>query len=177
MKRFIAAALFTVLVPGCASIETQSAAQAAQSGQLEPSELSADFAILQGDEWTGTLSYLDYSNGTREAIAVSVEFDPIAQHSVTYAIKYPGEGQYNSRETYKWMADDRRLNDADIVRRNVTSDGSIEIVTEADGVDDGRAAKIRTTYVLSSRQFVVRKDVKFSGEDAFINRNEYAFSR
>lgn len=177
MKIFVAIALATSILAGCVGMPESSDVQTVQAYQTSASEIAADFATLEGKEWSGSLSYLDYSKDTREAIAVSLKFEPVAESSIAFAIKYPGEAQYNSRENYKWSEDGLRLNDAEIVSRTILPGGTVEIVTESEGTDDRRLARIRTTYAISSEQFLVRKDVKFSEEDTFFNRNEYALSR
>lgn len=177
MKIFIAVALASSVLTGCIGMPERSDDQTLQYGQTSATEIAADFSTLEGEEWSGSLSYLDYSKGTREAIAVSLKFEPMMENSISFAIKYPGEAQYNSRETYNWSEDGRRLNDAEVVSRTLLPNGGVEIVTEAEGMDDRRMALIRTSYAISSDQFFVRKDIKFSEEDTFSNRNEYAFSR
>jgi hypothetical protein len=177
MKILIAVALATSILAGCVAMPEANDVQSVQAAQTSAAEIAADLATLEGKEWSGSLSYLDYSKGTREAIAVSLKFEPVAETSIAFAIKYPGEAQYNSRENYKWSEDGCRLNDAEIVSRTILPGGAVEIVTESEGIDDRRMAHIRTTYAISSEQFLVRKDVKFSEDDTFFNRNEYALSR
>lgn len=177
MKHFIAAVLVIASMGGCATAPKASVEQTDQAVQVSASQIASDLAILTGAEWTGDLSYLDYSNGTRESIPVSLDFDQVVDNSLLFAIKYPGETQYNSRETYNWTADGTRLNDAEILSRSELSDGEVEIVTENLGMDDNRTALIRTTYVISGTQFIVRKDVKFLDKDVFFNRNQYTLSR
>ena len=52
-----------------------------------------------------------------------------------------------------------------------------KIVTQKKGKDAKRKAIIRTSYVLSSSAFKIRKDVKFVGDTEFFNRNEYSLTR
>lgn len=177
MKHFIATALVMVCYGGCTLTPDASIEQTDRAAQTSALQIASDLAVLTGAEWTGDLSYLDYSNGTREAIAVSLSFDQVVENSIPFAIKYPGETQYNSRETYVWTADGTRLNDAAILSRSELSEGQVEIVTENQGMDDNRPALIRTTYVISDSQFIVRKDVKFADKDAFLNRNQYTLTR
>lgn len=177
MKKTILIVLLLAGLAGCAATVSQTDQSTPNSRSFSGSEIVADIAILSGGEWSGTLSYLDYSSGTKEEIPVSMRFEAVNENSMSYLIKYPGEAQHNAREAYYWSADGRSLNDAQIVSRSELEDEGIEIVTEGNGTDDGRSATIRTTYILTTHQFTVRKDVRFSTEGTFLNRNEYTLSR
>ena len=66
-----------------------------------------------------------------------------------------------------------------IVSKKQLADCTIEIITEKKGIDgnDRKAAIIRHTYLISSKQYVSRKEVQFVGETNWIMHNEYRFSR
>ncbi len=138
---------------------------------------SADFNVLAGDGWSGSLRYLDYSSNTEVRIPVEIRFDKPGARKVVYRIKYPGEAQHNAIETIKWSRDGRRLNGEAIVNRSRQADGTVVFVTQSDGKDNKRPAEIRMTYALNKSVLSIAKDVRFEDEEKFFRRNAYELVR
>ena len=152
----------------------------ADEPQVKPEEAlvtSADFNALAGESWSGSLNYLDYSSSTEERIPVEVRFDEPDSNKVVYRIKYPGEAQYNTTEKLKWSRDGRKLNGEMIISRSRESDGTTILVTQFEGQDNNRPAKIRMTYSLNESALTISKHVRFEDEAGFFRRNAYELVR
>ncbi len=91
MKNLIIAAAGLALLSACAAYSSPSQNPSQEIDNSSESVTPADFESVAGMGWTGTLSYLDYSKGTRESIPVEVSIDAPNGQSISYAIKYPGE--------------------------------------------------------------------------------------
>jgi len=61
--------------------------------------------------------------------------------------------------------------------RETLPDGTLRVVTEGPGKDDGKTAMIRMEYLAAPSAFVLRKYVKFDGTADFFKRNELSLSR
>ena len=56
-----------------------------------PTVKSADFQIIAGDDWTGTLTYLDYGSEKRVTIPTKAAVHIASSKSIKYSISYPEE--------------------------------------------------------------------------------------
>jgi len=92
-------------------------------------------------------------------------------------MKFPGEAKYNTREKIKLSRRGDRLNGDRIINHMQLSEGGLKIVTEKQSKDDNRPATIRTSYIFRAGAFKIRKDVKFSDESNYFNRNEFSLTR
>jgi hypothetical protein len=110
----------------------------------------ADFESLQGDGWSGTLSYLNYKSKERSSIPVALSIDTSRRYAVKYSIKYPGEEQYNDTSKIKISKDGLKIDGKPVVARIVLDTGAIQMVTAFRDKDDNRAADIRMTYTTST---------------------------
>lgn len=173
MKKSLCIA-FVVLQAACAGTTPDQPLNNAQTGPVASLE---DFQIVAGSGWKGHLNYLDYSSEALSQIPVEVQFEEPSGRSLSYAIRYPGETQYNSREAIKVSRDGRKLNGDFIVSRERNASGDLALVTIYRGKDDNRAADIRMTYVIGSATFSVSKEVRFEGENDFFLRNQYSLAR
>jgi hypothetical protein len=138
----------------------------------QASALPADIDRLVGPTWTGTLTYRDYSNGARTSIkaALRVSRLPVASGAPAQwdmRIAYADEPHANSGDTISLSADGRRFRGQAVVERRVLADGQIEIVTEADGRDDDRPARIRSELRIGERNVSLRKLVRYEGGEFF----------
>ena len=176
MKHLFLTAGITLM---CACVEPAHSTpqQSAETSETAYSVTASDFQTLVGDGWVGTLSYLDYSKETWEDIPVKLKVETPKKRSVSYAIKFPGESRYNTRERIKLSSDGTLLNGEQIVMRETLADGNLRILTEAPGKDDGKRATIRKEYVAGASTFIVKKYVKFEGEAEFFQRNEFNLAR
>ncbi len=146
---------------------------------VAPAELIAnasDFAVLEGEDWSGQLEYLNYGREDRSTIPVRMVVREAKGGSIRYGFLYPGEEHKNARETFRISRDGSQINGHNVVDRRVDANGALVIVTEGQGRDDNRPADLRFTYIISENSFTNRKDVRFEGGEYF-NRNEYRLKR
>lgn len=136
-----------------------------------------DFEVLEGDDWSGSLTYLNYNSEERSTIPVKLQVREVKGRTMNYAIQYPGEEEYNSKEQIVLSRDGRRIDGFEVVARIESPDGALLITTLGKGEDDERPADLQFVYTLSADRLSIRKDVRFEGDEAFFNRNEYAFER
>ncbi|MEM9500974.1 MAG: S41 family peptidase [Pseudomonadota bacterium] len=135
-----------------------------------------DFAMLEGDQWSGQLEYLNYGRDDRSTIPVRMVARAPAGRSMPYDFIYPGEEDKNAKDRMRVSRDGTKINQMAITKRFVDQSGALVLVTDAKGRDDNRPADIRVTYTIAPTSFVVAKDVRFEGGE-FFNRNEYRLTR
>ena len=136
-----------------------------------------DFKIVEGDNWIGSLTYLDYSADKRVTIPASSTVKVSSPTTIKYTISYPEEPWEDTRQKIKISKLGDALDGHKVISRDIRSDGNLEIQTENRGEDDGKAAEIRMTYILGEKAYSFSKDVKVCNETDFINRNIYSFTR
>lgn len=148
-----------------------------------PSLQTKDLLLLRGT-WKGTLTYKDYTSGTKETIPVVIYGwckDKEESTCRTWALKfeYPGEPNANKEEAYTLAKDGRSFNGATIIEKKKLADGTLRFVTEEKGTDgnDNKTCIIRHVYQLRYGLFSITKRVKFEGESTFFERNEYKVTR
>ncbi len=138
-----------------------------------------DFKPALG-KWKGTITYLDYTSGKPFSMPANVTItkNKKAANQLVFAYEYPAEPKANGNDTLIISADGTMI-DGEKVVSNETKEGSVQIITEINGIDgnDNRKALIRHIYMISKTSFVKRKEVKFDGEDKFIMRNEFKMAR
>ena len=54
---------------------------------------------------------------------------------------------------------------------------SLKFITESFGMDDDKESIFRHTYDISQNKLKIRKDVRYDGDNIFIKRNEFYFTR
>jgi hypothetical protein len=138
---------------------------------------SADFKPLIGS-WSGTLTYINYSDGTPFSMPVELRIVQIEEtNKFTFYFSFPDEPQANSEETVSISKGGTMLNGEPVKSKRLLEDGNLEIVTQSMGTDDEQPATIRQTYVIGANVFVTRKDVLFEDQEEWLNRNEFNFKR
>lgn len=141
-----------------------------------PKATHKDFEAIAGD-WQGTLTYADYSSGKRTVIASNASVSPVNSNRINYTVSYPNEPWEDTKSSLTISKQGRLLEGHVISERNVNDKGVLIFVTLYQGEDDNRTATIRQTYGLSATHFFIRKEVQFDGEEAFLFRNIYEFTR
>jgi len=138
---------------------------------------SAEFKPAVGS-WSGTLTYIDYSDGTTFSMPVELRIVQIEEtNKFTFYFSFPNEPQANSEETFSISDGGTMLNGEPVTSKRLLEDGNLQIVTELTGTDDDLPANIRQTYIIGAEVFVTRKDVKFTGQEEWLNRNEFNFKK
>ncbi|MEP3891283.1 MAG: hypothetical protein ABJN69_12560 [Hellea sp.] len=137
----------------------------------------ADFDVIAGDEWTGTLTYLDYSANKRVTIPTAASVRITSPTQLRYSVSYPKEPWEDTKAALKISKSGRVLDGHPVTYRETQADGSLKIRTAHQGTDNNKPAHIRMSYTLSASKFTISKDVRMKDDTDFTNRNIYAFTR
>ena len=136
-----------------------------------------DIEIILGD-WTGSLTYIDYSSNEPYTMPADVTVKQgQTKNKLSLNFKYPNEPNANSQGQISISKKGDKINKEIIVSKRELSNEQLEIITEYNGKDNKKKALIRNKYILGSKQFVIRKEVKFENSNEWIMRNEYSFER
>ncbi|MDX2427133.1 MAG: hypothetical protein QNK22_00395 [Xanthomonadales bacterium] len=177
MKYTIAVAMVCSLLGACASDRVGVDAPTGLDAGNGMAVTMDEFRRLEGDNWEGSLSYLNYGSDKRSTIPVKLAIKVLNEKALQYAIQYPGEDQHNAKERLKLSSDGTRINGYNIANREQTTDGTLILTTEGRGQDDNRSAEVQVIYAVAADRFSIRKNVRFKSSEAYINRNEYSLRR
>jgi hypothetical protein len=97
--------------------------------------------------------------------------------SWVFEYTYPDEPKANNEEIVRLSKDGKTLNGEVVMERTGLPDGTVRLVTEKKGEDNRRGASIRFTYLLNSKSFSIKKEVRYDDENEFFARNEYSWKR
>ena len=136
-----------------------------------------DIKILLG-EWTGTLTYIDYSSNKPYTMPANLTVKQGKnENQLLLVIIYPKEPKANSRDKIKISKNGQLLNGKTVKSNEKLSNGLTQITTEYSGKDNNKNALIRNVYIFGENQFEIRKEVKFENSDEWLVRNEYNYNR
>lgn len=178
MRSFIAAVLL-VLSPLPLALNTGcSASSRAKTGD-EARAIPADFQTLTGAIWTGTLTYRDYTTGNPTVIKSALKVEPVeGENSAWYfRMHYPDEPSHNSNGIVRLAPDGRKIDEETVMERERLSGGSVRIVTEMDGEDNDKPARLRYVYTFGSRECSIQKLTRGADDGGFRERNMYKWTR
>jgi hypothetical protein len=151
------------------------AGASAQNASLKPDDLK----VLEGAEWTGSLTYRDYSSDKQVEIKSNVlitrsKSDPNAW---LWDFRYPLEPKANSIGEVRLSTDGKTFRDEMVVERLKLPDGGLKIVTIKPGQDNNKEATFRYTYMIGPKAFSIRKEVKTNDAEGYFERNSYKWTR
>ena len=151
-------------------------------GSGEPAEedtlrlRSSDLSGLGGQNFTGELTYLDYSSG--EKVALDVVADVTVKLScLRIAIDYPDEPQANSTQEYCISEDGTAFNEAKLVSLQRLGPDFIAFQTEEMGEDNDQPALLRQSYILSRTAITSGREVSYDEGETWFERNELDIER
>ncbi len=172
MKRSSTVCLAALALVACGNASGGSGGEHDFAAKVRP----ADLAPLVGDDWKGTLTYLNDDVPT-EDVTLPVDL-AVAQNGDTFELyfDYPEEPAANGRAEVSISEDGRMLND-ETVKRRMEEDETLTLVTEAACTDSGVDATCEYTYDVSPSAFSIRKMVTLDGEPDAFRRNHYSFTR
>ena len=130
--------------------------------------------------WEGNLTYLDYSSGKPYSMPAVIMVKPIAgTDDLSVSNIYPNEPKANSTDTLWLNSEQRTINKEAVQSRKIFDDGTLQVITEARGVDgnDNKKATFRYTYTIGKEIYTNKKEVRFNGTSTWITRHEYTFKR
>lgn len=136
-----------------------------------------DLNILLG-EWTGTLTYIDYSSNKPFTMPANlIVKEGKNENQLLLFINYPNEPNANSKDKIRISKNGSQLNKNDVKSKQRLSNGQVQITTEYLGKDNNMKALIKNVYILGKNLFVIRKEVKFENSKDWLIRNEYKYIR
>lgn len=138
---------------------------------------SQDLESIKG-EWTGTLTYIDYSSNKPYTMPANliVESGRNENHLLLFNI-YPDEPKANDKDKMILSKDGKRINGKDVKSRQMLSNGQVQITVEYVGKDNRKKVLIRNIYELGEKQFVIRKEVQDANTKEWKRRSEFSYKR
>jgi len=139
----------------------------------------SDVQLLTGEQWTGTLTYLDYSTNQTVSIRSNliVSQSKVDKFAWVFDYEYPDEPKANGSKDVLLGKDGRTFNGENVVEREPLNESTVRAVTEKTGTDNDQKALFRFTYLLGSKSFSIKKEVRYEGAADFIERNQYSWTR
>jgi hypothetical protein len=147
----------------------------AQTVKISPNDLKT----LEGAQWIGTLTYLDYGTNKQTSIKsnVTVSRSDNGKLVWTFDYQYPDEPKANSKDEVNLSLDGKMFDGETVIERIKQADGTLKFVTTKEGVDNGKKSLYRFTYLAGKNSFSVKKEVRQEGSAEYFVRNEYAWTR
>lgn len=138
-----------------------------------------DVKPLEGAKWIGKLTYLDYSSNKRTSIQSSVTISPSSKNGTSWIFKfeYPLEPKANATKEIKLSLNGREIDGESVSERTELADGIVRIITTSRGIDNGKEATFRKTYLIGKESFSIKKEVQIAGDPKFFERNTYLWTR
>ena len=130
-----------------------------------------------GEDWTGKLTYLDYTSNEEVSLLVNLEVTKIKEGTFQFAYSYPNEPKANSKAKIRISSDGTKISGNKITKVEKTEEGLLIIHAESTGEDNNDKAWFKFTYTIGPNIFSTRKDVRYKGDSVYFMRNEYRFSR
>ena len=102
-----------------------------------------DMQPLTGVQWTGALTYLDYTSNKKVSIPSSLLVTQSASDRLSWVFeyRYPDEPHANDKETVSLSRDGKILNGERVIGRTRLADKTPKIVTEKDGMDNNKKSQ------------------------------------
>ncbi len=146
----------------------------AQTGPLSADDLKP----LEGSKWTGTLTYLDYRTNKKTSIRSNVTITRKADdpNVWVFAYEYPDEPKANGSSEAKLTDGGKTFSDGEVSEKKNAA-GLLRIVTTKAGMDNDKNASFRYTYLIGSKSFSIKKEVRVDGSADWFERNEYSWTR
>ena len=179
MTRAGSLAVLSVVVSLCGCAAGGPAASKPAPAAAAARALPADLDLLAGPLWRGTLTYLDYQSGKPVSIKSNLLFTRLPGDEPRWEqrLGYDDEPHANNGDTVA-LAEGGRLLDGEVVtEREALPGGGVRLVTETDGADDEKPARIRHVYTLGASAASLQKLVRFAGSAEFLERNVYRWTR
>lgn len=136
----------------------------------------SDLEVLHNTSWEGTLMYIDYTSNKETVLQTKMQIS-IGKNKITTWIQYPVEPKANSKNTVKLKKGGTFFGSEKVLEKIKLEDGSLKITTLYKGKDNYKPAKIYKTYLFSSTDFSVTKEVKYEGSKEKFIRNKQTYKR
>lgn len=138
----------------------------------------ADFEQAFQQDWVGSLTYKNYSDGKMVSIPCNLSVNQLDDKSFAVNYSYPDEPKANSKGKIVIKKKGGALGKGKIIQNELKDDGTRIIKTKSKGKDNNKKANIIRTYSLSPRVLTIKKEVNYIGEtEKNLVRNIYEFKR
>ncbi|MEL7108534.1 MAG: hypothetical protein AAGJ68_04910 [Pseudomonadota bacterium] len=135
------------------------------------------FESLAGDDWSGSLTYLNYQAPFEDVtIPANIEIS-LLNSGLKLDYKYPNEPHANSSAVASISENGTVFMNEPVIANTLTDDDVREIKTGFACEDMGRSAQCEMTYMFSSSTLQITKMVTYDGEIEAFRRNAYTFQR
>lgn len=144
-----------------------------------PRLLPQDPALFCG-QWTGRLTYLDYTTGKPYTMPAQTKIQFLDnKKGLQVQMIYPNEPKANSTDTLLLDPTGKSWDGDKLIQRKTLANGDVEIIIEREGRDgnDNLPATIRRTITIGPKTYITRKDVRFTGSQTWIQRHEYRYAK
>ncbi len=146
----------------------------ARGQSVAPAVSISDFDSLTGN-YTGKLTYLDYSSNQWTSIEASVKIEKKGKQ-IAFIYDYPNEPGHGRRERLKISAQGTKLN-GEVILSKQQENGELILVTSASSIDNSQQAAIRHTYILGDSIVQIKKEVKYANTEEYFIRNTYQLEK
>ncbi|MGB5243075.1 MAG: hypothetical protein WBN28_00320 [Lutimonas sp.] len=134
-----------------------------------------DFKILNNTSWEGTLTYLDYQSNELVPVSTTMQIK-ITEKEIEQNIQYTWEPNKNVLAKTKIRKNGTYLGKQKVLAKTIREDGSLLLITSAEGKDDNKKAKLFFTYEFGTNYYKVTKEVQFEGSAERFLRNTYDYT-
>ncbi|MBC6989111.1 DoxX family protein [Hymenobacter sp. BT491] len=140
----------------------------------------AEFDKLLRNDWTGTLTYLDYRTQKPVTLPTTLSATQTAPRQLTLAFTYRESAtrSVQGQDTLVFSADGREITWSSklrVVAKTTSTPQGLHLVLEGPGMDDNKPCTIRKTIDLSEQHWSVVKEVKYQDGLQYFVRNLYQF--
>ena len=158
----------------CGSLPGLGTSEPAEQETLQLS--SSDLSGLGGKNYSGALTYLDYSSG--ETVSLDVMADvTVKLNCLRIAIEFVDEPEANSTEEYCISEDGRSFAGAKLISLQRLGPEFMAFQTEETGEDNNKPALLRQSYILSQKAITSGREVSYDDGETWFERNELDIER
>ncbi len=136
----------------------------------------AELKQLDNTSWEGILMYVNYSDGKEVFLPTTLQIK-IKGAKIIMDTQYTTESSANERGTIKISNDGTQLGEEKIIKKIEGPNDALTLVTEFEGYDDNRPARIVKTYEITTNTFTITKKVFYENTPEPLTRNKYTYSK
>lgn len=122
---------------------------------------------------------MDYRTNKKVSIPSNLSVRQSSEDKLSWAFEYqyPDEPKANNKDIVTISKDGRTIDGETVIERTNLSGNVLKIVTEKSGSDNDKKAMFRYTYLIGSKSFTIKKEVRYEGATEFLERNQYLWKR
>lgn len=135
-----------------------------------------ELKALDQTEWVGELMYINYGDGRVVILKTKMQIE-IKKDKIIMQTQYINEPSANSKSSIKLKKNGTYFGDEKIIEKTISESGLMTFITEYEGRDANKPAKIIKTYVYDNTKFSVTKEVQFEGASERFVRNAYTYEK